>query len=112
MSFTPTEIAAEIQKHIPEFTITYEPDFVMPIAPASIDDCSAREDWNWNHEFDLNNDSGYVRTFEINLNINKRRKLFFRRFFIFYFFVFRKILAFKTIVLKKIHQKSSYNYVI
>jgi hypothetical protein len=26
MSFTPTEIAAEI-KHIPEFTITYEPDF-------------------------------------------------------------------------------------
>jgi hypothetical protein len=21
--------------------------------PASIDDSSAREDWNWNHEFDL-----------------------------------------------------------
>lgn len=56
MSFTPTEIAAEIQKHIPEFTITYEPDFRQKIAdswPASIDDSSAREDWNWNHEFDL-----------------------------------------------------------
>jgi nucleoside-diphosphate-sugar epimerase len=56
MSFTPTEIAAEIKKHIPEFTITYEPDFRQKIAdswPASIDDSSAREDWGWNHTFDL-----------------------------------------------------------
>ncbi len=56
MSFTPTEIAAEIQKHIPEFSITYEPDFRQKIAnswPASIDDANAREDWNWKHQFDL-----------------------------------------------------------
>jgi hypothetical protein len=42
MSFTPTEIAAEITKHIPEFTITYET--LVKIAdswPASIDDSSA-----------------------------------------------------------------------
>ena len=56
MSFTPTEIAAEIQKHIPEFTVTYNPDFRQKIAdswPASIDDAKARADWNWKHEFDL-----------------------------------------------------------
>ncbi|MFV8377489.1 L-threonine 3-dehydrogenase [Flavobacterium sp. LB3R33] len=56
MSFTPTEIAAEIKKHIPEFTISYNPDFRQKIAdswPASIDDAEARKDWNWKHEFDL-----------------------------------------------------------
>lgn len=56
MSFTPTEIAAEIKKHIPEFTISYEPDFRQKIAdswPASIDDAEARNDWNWKHKYDL-----------------------------------------------------------
>jgi nucleoside-diphosphate-sugar epimerase len=56
MSFTPTEIAAEIKKHIPELEVTYNPDFRQKIAdswPASIDDSRAREDWGWNHEFDL-----------------------------------------------------------
>ena len=58
MSFTPTEIATEIQKHIPEFTISYAPDFRQKIAdswPASIDDSRAREDWGWNHHFALDN---------------------------------------------------------
>ena len=56
MSFTPSEIAEEIKKHIPEFTITYHPDFRQKIAdswPASIDDSAAREDWNWSHQFDI-----------------------------------------------------------
>lgn len=56
MSFTPVEMAESIKKHIPEFTISYSPDFRQQIAdswPKSIDDTCAREDWNWNHSFDL-----------------------------------------------------------
>lgn len=56
MSFTPEEIANEIKKHIPEFSISYNPDFRQEIAdtwPKSIDDSEARKQWNWNHEFDL-----------------------------------------------------------
>jgi nucleoside-diphosphate-sugar epimerase len=56
VSFTPKEIAAEIKNHIPEFSISYKPDFRQKIAdswPASIDDSCARKDWNWNHQFDL-----------------------------------------------------------
>lgn len=56
MDFTPKEIAEAIQKEIPDFTIDYAPDFRQKIAdswPQSIDDNSARQDWNWKHEFDL-----------------------------------------------------------
>ena len=56
VSFTPREIAAEITKRIPQFAITYKPDFRQKIAdswPASIDDRQAREHWNWKHKFDL-----------------------------------------------------------
>jgi len=56
VSFTPKQVADTIKKHIPEFTITYNPDFRQQIAdtwPKSIDDSQARKDWNWNHNFDL-----------------------------------------------------------
>ncbi len=56
ITFTPKEIAASIQKYIPDFKITYKPDFRQAIAdswPQSIDDSEARQDWNWQHDYDL-----------------------------------------------------------
>ena len=56
MSFTPREIAAEIQKHLPDFKMGYELDFRQQIAeswPGSIDDSAARQDWHWKPEYDL-----------------------------------------------------------
>ncbi|KOY51676.1 NAD-dependent epimerase/dehydratase family protein [Polaribacter dokdonensis] len=56
IDFTPKEIAEEIKKHIPDFEISYNPDFRQAIAdswPSSIDDSEARKDWNWKHNFDL-----------------------------------------------------------
>lgn len=56
ISFTPKEIAEEIKKHIPDFTISYKPDFRQKIAdswPASIDDSCARNDWKWKHQFEM-----------------------------------------------------------
>ena len=56
LSFSPREIAAEIKKHIPEFTINYKPDFRQKIAeswPQSIDDSVARNDWGCDYKYDL-----------------------------------------------------------
>jgi len=56
LSFTPKEIFESIKKHIPDFEISYEPDFRQKIAdswPCSIDDTVARADWGWQHSFDL-----------------------------------------------------------
>ncbi len=56
MSFAPKDVAAEIVKHIPDFQVTYQPDFRQQIAeswPESIDDSYARQDWGWQPEYDL-----------------------------------------------------------
>ena len=56
VSFTPKQIAEEVKKHIPDFEMTYNPDFRQPIAdswPSSIDDSYAQKDWGWEFEYDL-----------------------------------------------------------
>ena len=56
MSFSPKEIGEEIKKHRPGFTMSYEPDYRLPIAqswPQSIDDAVAQKDWKWKPKYDL-----------------------------------------------------------
>jgi nucleoside-diphosphate-sugar epimerase len=57
MHFTPEILAAEIRKHVPEFTIDYAVDPVrQEIAdswPNNMDDSAARDEWGWAHEYDL-----------------------------------------------------------
>jgi nucleoside-diphosphate-sugar epimerase len=71
ISFSPKEIAIEIKKHIPDFLISYKPDFRQQIAdswPKSIDDSYARKDWNWTNGFNLKD---MVRDMISNLNAGK-----------------------------------------
>lgn len=57
MSFTPKELATEIQKHLPDFQMYYKVDALrQQIANSwsnTIDDSTARNDWNWKEAYDL-----------------------------------------------------------
>lgn len=56
MSFCPDDLCKAIKKHIPEFEISYKPDFRQAIAnswPQSIDDSVARQDWNLSDTFNV-----------------------------------------------------------
>jgi len=59
MSFTPAQLAAEINSQLPPsnpLKISYIPDFRNNIAlswPSGMDDSLARKDWGWKHQYDL-----------------------------------------------------------
>lgn len=55
-SFTPKQLAAAIQEHLPGFTWHSQPDFRQRIAeswPQQIDDSHARSDWKWEPRYRL-----------------------------------------------------------
>lgn len=56
ITFTPSDVAAEIRKHIPDFDCTYKTDSRQKIAdswPVHIDAIEAEEDWGWQHQYEL-----------------------------------------------------------
>ncbi len=65
VSFSPKEIAEEISRHLPDFSIDYKPDYRQAIAdswPQSIDDSKANTDWNWKSRYDLEKLTGEMLT--------------------------------------------------
>ncbi|TAN68911.1 MAG: NAD-dependent epimerase/dehydratase family protein [Methylobacter sp.] len=57
MSFTPHQLATEIQKHIPQFTIAYNVDplrqAIADSWPRHMNDSAAKAEWGWQAQFDL-----------------------------------------------------------
>jgi nucleoside-diphosphate-sugar epimerase len=56
LSFNPIEIFESIKQQIPNFEISYKPDFRQKIAnswPKSIDDTNAKDDWGWKNNTSL-----------------------------------------------------------
>ena len=58
ISFSPKELAKEIQKYIPNFEVSYKEDYRQKIAnswPMSINDADAQRDWKWQCKYNLEN---------------------------------------------------------
>lgn len=57
MSFTPRQLATEIQKHLPGFTMSYRIDplrqAIADSWPRNMDDSAATAEWGWRPRFDL-----------------------------------------------------------
>ncbi len=63
MSITPDQVYREIRKEIPEFAISYKPDFRQAIAdtwPQSVDDSLANKDWGFKQNYDLGKMTGIM----------------------------------------------------
>lgn len=57
MSLSPGEMVQSIRTYIPDFSVSYAPDYRQAIAdswPDAVDDTEAQTDWGWQHHYDLN----------------------------------------------------------
>ena len=74
ISFSCEDLANEIKKHLPKFSIEYVADFRQKIAdswPESIDDSEARNQWGWKAEYDLSKLTlTMLENLKIKLNLN------------------------------------------
>ena len=73
LSFSPKELAEQIKKEIPDFSVAYQPDYRQTIAdswPQSIDDSVARRDWGWQEQYGL---ASMTKDMLINLQANEHR---------------------------------------
>lgn len=85
MSFTPEELVDKLSKYIPNLRVKYQPDSRQLIAdswPQVFDDSEAREDWNWQPKYNLDNlvdfmikdvQDNYINIHENNSTNEKRR---------------------------------------
>lgn len=57
ISITPEELATEIRRHLPDFTMHYDIDplrqAIADSWPRSMDDSAARAEWGWTPQYDL-----------------------------------------------------------
>ncbi|KAG7259306.1 hypothetical protein CRUP_025280 [Coryphaenoides rupestris] len=57
MSFTPSQLAQEIRKVLPDLQVTYRVDplrqAIADSWPMAFEDSTARRDWGWKHDYDL-----------------------------------------------------------
>jgi len=71
MSFTPLELAAEVQTYKPGFRMTCKPDYRQKIAdtwPSSIEDRQARQDWGWMPHYNI-----FMMTMDMFYNLQPRK---------------------------------------
>ncbi len=76
-SVRPKDIYNEIKKHIPDFSISYKPDFRQAIAdswPQSIDDSIARNDWGYKTNIGLEKMTDIMLK-EIKIKLDSEKKL-------------------------------------
>ncbi|HXO76817.1 MAG TPA: NAD-dependent epimerase/dehydratase family protein [Puia sp.] len=87
MSFSPGELALAIQRYIPDFKISYQPDHRQSVAeewPISVDDSVAASDWKWDFAYSIPETVRHMLTHlsvQLNLTPGKVKQLHSQTYF-------------------------------